>query len=103
MKKYYCYEEGVQGVYTIEDLKNMWENEIDKSNFEDYESWLDEMLQYQILVETNKTIDVVQLLTAVYDKLESELKTILHGNDLEDAMNLRLCDLERVIDINQYY
>ena len=45
-----CYEEGSEGTYTKEDLRRMWNTEIDKSNFVDFESWLAEMEKLQILI-----------------------------------------------------
>ena len=50
IQKWQCYEEGSEGVYTREDLRRMWETEIDKSNFADFESWLGENEKMQILI-----------------------------------------------------
>lgn len=51
MQKWQCYEPDYEGTYTIEDLQNMWEREIDQSNFSDFDSWLAEMEKHQILIK----------------------------------------------------
>ena len=50
IQKWQCYEEGCEGVYTLTELQKMWDSQIDKSNFTDFDSWLEEMEQYQILI-----------------------------------------------------
>ena len=49
MIKYQCYEPSCEGIYTLEELKDMWDKEIDTSNFEDFESWVEEMLECMVL------------------------------------------------------
>ena len=49
MIKYQCYESDCQEIYTESELRQMWNNEIDKSNFESFECWLEEMLEMMIL------------------------------------------------------
>ena len=49
MIKYQCYEPNCEGIYTESELRQMWNNEIDKSNFESFECWLKEMLNKGIL------------------------------------------------------
>ena len=50
MKKYQCYEENCEGIYTESDLQELYDKTIDKGNFENFESWLEEMQSYMILV-----------------------------------------------------
>ena len=47
--KYQCHESDYEGIYTESELRQMWDNEIDKSNFESFECWLEEMLEIMIL------------------------------------------------------
>ena len=47
--KYQCFEPDCDGIYTESDLHDMWDNEIDKSNFENFDSWLEEMLDCMVL------------------------------------------------------
>lgn len=49
MIKYQCYEPDCEGLYTQSDLLDLWENEIDKTNFDSFDSWIDEMLKLEIL------------------------------------------------------
>ena len=49
MIKYQCYEPDCEGIYTESELRQMWDNEIDKSNFESFECWIGEMLECMIL------------------------------------------------------
>lgn len=50
-EKYICYESECGGIYTLEQLKEMWETQIDRSNFTDFETWIEEMKQHQILIK----------------------------------------------------
>jgi len=51
----------------------------------------------------NKTTFVHQLPEAIHQSILSDLKSIkLSNEDLADAMNSRLCDLEDTININKY-
>lgn len=50
IQRWKCYEEGFEGIYTIEDLQIMWKTEIDKTNFADFESWIEENEKMQILI-----------------------------------------------------
>lgn len=47
--KYQCHESDCQGIYTESELKQLYYITIDKSNFADYDSWLDEMIDKGIL------------------------------------------------------
>lgn len=47
--RYQCFEPDCEGIYTESDLHDMWDNEIDKSNFEDFDCWLEEMLDCMVL------------------------------------------------------
>ena len=49
-EKFICYEAECEGIYTLGQLKEMWETQIDKSNFSDFDAWLEEMKQHQILI-----------------------------------------------------
>lgn len=56
IQKWQCYEEGCEGIYTLTELQKMWDSQIDKSNFADFDSWLEEMEQYQILIRLQKGV-----------------------------------------------
>ena len=49
MIKYQCYESDCEGIYTESELRQMWDNETDKSNFESFGCWFEEMLNKGIL------------------------------------------------------
>lgn len=59
MKKYAYYENGKTEVFTESDLHTMWDNEIDQSNFYDYETWLAEMIHMQLLNPIEKEDDTM--------------------------------------------
>ena len=59
IQKWQCYEEGCEGVYTLAELHEMWESQIDKSNFADFDSWLEEMEQYQIFIRLQKEVTLM--------------------------------------------
>lgn len=48
--KYFYYEEGYPKIYTEDQLSYLWYNEIDQSNFSDYDSWKEEAIKMQILI-----------------------------------------------------
>lgn len=50
VQKWQCYENGIKGIYSVEDLRKMWESKIDKNNFADFQSWIAEMERMQILI-----------------------------------------------------
>lgn len=49
MVKYQCFEPDCEGIYTESELKQLYYSTIDKSNFADFDSWLDEMIDNGIL------------------------------------------------------
>ena len=49
MTKYQCFESNCNGIYTESELLQMWNNQIDKSNFENFDCWIEEMLEMMIL------------------------------------------------------
>ena len=51
MIKYQCHETDCEGIYTESELKQLYYNTIDKSNFADFDCWLDEMIDCEILME----------------------------------------------------
>lgn len=51
MIKYQCCEPDCEGMYTQSDLLELWENEIDKTNFDSFKCWLADMLKMGILIE----------------------------------------------------
>ncbi len=50
-QKWQCYENGIEGIYSIKDLRKMWESKIDKNNFADFQSWIAENEKMQILIK----------------------------------------------------
>ncbi len=48
---YYYREEGTEEKYTIEKLKELYENSIDKEEYPDFEIWLYDMGKMQILIK----------------------------------------------------
>jgi hypothetical protein len=47
-KKYVSYEEGCEGEYTEEELKQSYESVVYKSEYPDYELWKQDMLKNRI-------------------------------------------------------
>ena len=45
MKKYVSYEEGSQGKYTEEEMKEFYKSEIGKEEYQDFEEWKTDMLK----------------------------------------------------------
>lgn len=49
--RYICYEEGFEGVYTLEQMQELYKEIIDKSEYIDFSDWLVDMLKSGIFTE----------------------------------------------------
>lgn len=50
-ERYICYENDSREVYTVEELKQVYEKEVDKNEYADFDCWFDDMIKMQILVK----------------------------------------------------
>jgi len=64
MAKYACFENNSEETYNEDELRKIWDTEIDQSNFSDYDSWVEEMVNLLIL----------SLVEAVEEKEDSVLE-----------------------------
>lgn len=43
--RYACYEQGITGIYTGEELEHIYEERVDKKEYPDYEGWMWDMIR----------------------------------------------------------
>ena len=50
-QRYVCYENESRETYTMEELKEVYEVEVDKTEYQDFDCWFTDMVKMQILIQ----------------------------------------------------
>lgn len=52
MTTYECYEDGFIGKYTVDDLTEIYDKNIDEAEYPDFECWMTDMIRTGIFTES---------------------------------------------------
>lgn len=50
-ERYICYENESREVYRMEELKQVYEKEVNKTEYQDFDCWFSDMIKMQILIQ----------------------------------------------------
>jgi hypothetical protein len=55
-KQFVSYENGIQGEYTLDEMKELYNSEVDKTEYQDFDTWIYDMIKSGVFEEITITI-----------------------------------------------